>query len=113
MGEKNLLTQAFANLIDNALKFTPTGGVITLSSHKTEDYIDIVIADNGPGIPQEYRDKVFEKFFRLEQSRNTRGNGLGLSLVAAIARIHNAAITLEDNQPGLRVRIRFQHGVNA
>lgn len=106
-GEKNLLTQAFANLIDNALKFTPPGGAITISDEVTEAHTDLVIADNGPGIPQEFRDKVFEKFFRLEQSRNTRGNGLGLSLVAAIARIHNAVIMLEDNEPGLRVRIRF------
>ena len=66
----------------------------------------------GPGIPQEYRDKVFEKFFRLEQSRNTRGNGLGLSLVAAIARIHNATISLEDNHPGLRVRLSFPQAAN-
>jgi signal transduction histidine kinase len=103
-GEKNLLTQAFANLIDNAIKFTPQGGAITLSG----DGHEIVIADSGPGIPEKYREKVFEKFFRLEQSRNTKGNGLGLSLVTAIARIHNATITLEDNQPGLKVRICFQ-----
>jgi len=107
-GEKNLLTQAFANLIDNAIKFTPEGGAIALSHSKNEDHFDIVIADTGPGVPEAYRDKIFEKFFRLEQSRNTKGNGLGLSLVAAIARIHNAQILLEDNNPGLKVRIRFK-----
>jgi signal transduction histidine kinase len=106
-GEKNLLTQAFANLIDNALKFTPEHGIITISSTTAEQAIDILITDSGPGIPQQYRDKVFEKFFRLEQSRNTKGNGLGLSLVAAIARIHNVSITLEDNHPGLSVRLSF------
>jgi len=106
-GEKNLLTQAFANLIDNALKFTPKDSTITIAAETGEHHTDIVIADNGPGIPVKFRDKVFEKFFRLEESRNTRGNGLGLSLVAAIARIHNATITLEDNAPGLRVRLSF------
>jgi len=111
-GEKNLLTQAFANLIDNALKFAPKDGKITISAVYESGHTDIIISDNGPGIPQEYRDKVFEKFFRLEQSRNTRGNGLGLSLVAAIARIHNAAIALEDNHPGLRVRLSFPQSIH-
>jgi len=107
MGEKNLLTQAFANLIDNALKFTPEGGHIIIASRITQESLDIVIADSGPGIPEGYRDKVFEKFFRLEESRNTKGNGLGLSLVAAIARIHNITLTLEDNHPGLKVILSF------
>jgi signal transduction histidine kinase len=104
-GEKNLLTQAFANLLDNAIKFTPQGGRISVSCDIHQDRVDIIIADSGPGIPKEYRDKVFEKFFRLEQSRNTKGNGLGLSLVTAIARIHDINITLEDNAPGLKVRL--------
>lgn len=106
-GEKNLLTQAFANLIDNAIKFTPEGGIITLSAETGEGHTGILIADTGPGVPEEFREKIFEKFFRLEQSRNTKGNGLGLSLVAAIARIHNATITLENNNPGLKIRLRF------
>lgn len=105
LGEPNLLTQAFANLIDNAIKFTPEGGHVTISGHVHHHRVEAVIADSGSGIPPEFRDKVFEKFFRLELSRHTAGNGLGLSLVAAIARIHNATITLEDNLPGLRVRI--------
>lgn len=107
-GEKNLLTQAFANLIDNAIKFTPQGGRITIAAHESAEKTEVTIADSGPGIPEAYRDKVFEKFFRLEMSRNTKGNGLGLSLVAAIAGIHNADITLEDNAPGLKVRIMFR-----
>lgn len=106
-GEKNLLTQAFANLIDNAIKFTPEGGKIELSYEKEDEHFDIIIADSGPGVAEEYRDKIFEKFFRLEQSRNTKGNGLGLSLVSAIVKIHNAEISLEDAHPGLKVRIRF------
>ncbi len=108
MGEKNLLTQAFANLIDNAIKFTPSGGFVTISHQKFLAYQDIIIADSGAGIPADYRDKVFEKFFRMEESRHTKGNGLGLSLVAAIARIHNAEIIFEDNEPGLRIRFRLK-----
>jgi len=112
-GEKNLLTQAFANLLDNAMKFIQKGGHIRLSSVLTDTSTTIIIADDGPGIPAEFRHKVFEKFFRLEQSRNTKGNGLGLSLVAAIARIHNISITLEDNNPGLRVELSFPQVANA
>jgi len=64
-------------------------------------------------VPAEYRHKVFEKFFRLEASRNTKGNGLGLSMVAAIARIHNIDITLSDNNPGLRIELSFPQTANA
>lgn len=106
-GEKNLLTQAFANLIDNAIKFTGSGGHIQIGCLMEERRVDIFVADDGPGIPQAFRDKVFEKFFRLEESRNTKGNGLGLSLVAAVARIHNATVALEDNAPGLKATISF------
>ncbi len=106
-GEKNLLTQAFANLLDNAIKFTPENGWVNVSVIAGEDETEIIIADSGPGIPKEFKDKVFEKFFRLESSRSARGNGLGLSLVAAIASIHGAELKLEDNAPGLKVRFIF------
>jgi signal transduction histidine kinase len=106
-GEKHLLSQAFANIIDNAIKFTPDGGAISVSCEQAAEHIEFTVADSGPGVPEEYRNKVFEKFFRMEQSRNTRGNGLGLSLVAAVARIHNATILLGDNRPGLRMILRF------
>jgi signal transduction histidine kinase len=112
-GEKHLLTQAFANLLDNAMKFSGKGSTVTVSCETSPDTTTIVIADHGPGIPEAYYDKVFEKFFRLEQSRNTKGNGLGLSLVAAIARIHNATISLRDNKPGLCVVITFPQAANA
>ncbi|MEQ1706504.1 MAG: ATP-binding protein [Rickettsiales bacterium] len=108
-GEKNLLTQAFTNILDNAIKFTPKGGKIDIYCEQKEDVIDVIIADNGVGIPPDYMDKVFEKFFRLEQSRHTKGNGLGLSLVDAIAGIHNAEVILSDNSPGLRVCLRFNN----
>ena len=106
-GEKNLLAQAFANLIDNAIKFTGSSGHITIACLQTDTDVAIIVADDGPGIPAEYREKVFEKFFRLEQSRHTKGNGLGLSLVAAVARIHSATVMLEDNHPGLKVTLSF------
>ncbi len=111
-GEKNLLTQAFTNIIDNAIKFTPKGGQVDISCEQAQGIIDVIIADNGVGIPDSYMDKVFEKFFRLEQSRHTKGNGLGLSLVNAIANIHNAEVILSNNKPGLRVCIRFYTGNN-
>lgn len=111
-GEKNLLTQAFANLLDNAMKFSMKGGTITVGFELDYDTTSITIADHGAGIPEQFHHKVFEKFFRLEQSRNTKGNGLGLSLVAAIARIHNATISLRDNKPGLVVVLTFPQAAN-
>lgn len=112
-GEKNLLTQAFANLLDNAMKFSLKGGTVTISYETGPETTTLTIADHGPGVPEQFHDKVFEKFFRLEQSRNTKGNGLGLSLVAAIARIHNATITLRDNKPGLVVVLTFPQTANS
>lgn len=112
-GEKHLLTQAFANLIDNAIKFTESGGRVHIGCDMSEGSTTLTFADNGPGIPPEYRDKVFEKFFRMEQSRHTKGNGLGLSLVAAIARIHGAHLSLRENMPGLIVCFSFPQVANA
>lgn len=110
-GEKRLLTQAFANLIDNAIKFSQGGSEILVRGQANPP--QIIIADQGTGIPEIYRDKVFEKFFRLELSRHSKGNGLGLSMVAAIARIHGMIIKLEDNEPGLRVRMFFPHNLKS
>lgn len=106
-GEPNLLTQAFANLLDNAVKFTPEGGTIRIEAKRYGRFVEASIADSGVGIPEMYYEKVFEKFFRLEESRHTRGNGLGLSLVSAIARIHKAEIILSDNAPGLKVTLQI------
>lgn len=108
-GEKNLLTQAFSNMLDNAIKFTPQNGTVRISGQRLDDKTIITIADSGPGIDPAFYDRVFEKFFRLEDSRNTKGNGLGLSLVSAVARIHNAVIELDDNHPGLIIRLIFNH----
>jgi signal transduction histidine kinase len=98
-GDRDLLFQALANLLDNAVKYTPIGGHIHLSLTKQENVAEIRIVDTGPGIPEEAKTKVFERFFRLESSRNTPGNGLGLSLVVAVAKLHHSQIRLEDNVP--------------
>jgi signal transduction histidine kinase len=105
--EPNLLSQALANLIDNAIKFSPTHGTVEVGATQELNRVLLWVADSGAGIPESYRDKVFEKFFRMEESRSAAGNGLGLSLVAAVARIHRAQIVLSDNAPGLRAEIIF------
>lgn len=106
-GNRHLLSQALANLLDNAVKYTPAGGVITLALAATPAGAQLTVADNGPGIPAEHRDLVLERFTRLESSRNTPGSGLGLSLVKAAAQLHQADLALADNAPGLRVTLVF------
>ncbi len=106
-GNRHLLSQALANLLDNAVKYTPQGGAVSLRLRPTPTGPELTVADTGPGIPPEHRDVVLERFARLESSRNTPGSGLGLSLVAAVARLHQAHLHLEDNAPGLRVTLAF------
>jgi signal transduction histidine kinase len=105
-GDRHLLSQALANLVDNAVKYGG-GGPITISIGQHNGRIAIEVADRGPGIPEADREAVFDRFVRLEPSRSTPGNGLGLSLVRAAARRHEASVSLADNRPGLRVRIEF------
>jgi signal transduction histidine kinase len=104
---REMLFQALANLIDNALKYAPSGGVVRIWAGLGPDGAELSVADHGPGIPEAERARVIEPFVRLDQSRGTPGSGLGLSLVAAIARLHGAELRLEDNQPGLRARLVF------
>jgi signal transduction histidine kinase len=106
-GEKALLRQMIVNLIENCIQHTPPGTKITVELSKNKSGPYAVIADNGPGIPEWAREKVFRRFFRLDESRQTPGNGLGLSLVAAIAKDQGISVQLSDNQPGLRVLLRF------
>lgn len=106
-GSRQLLFQALANLVDNAIKNTPAGGAITLAVERHPTEIRLVVADTGPGIPETERDHVLEPFVRLDSSRSTPGSGLGLALVAAIARLHGARIELGDNRPGLSVALVF------
>ena len=107
VGDRDLLFQAFANLLDNAIKYTPAEGSIRLRSWRGEDGRSVVeLADTGEGIPEADREKVFRRFYRVEASRGTQpGNGLGLSLVKAVVSLHRAQIELADSAPGLVVRI--------
>lgn len=102
IGDKQLLTQAIVNLLDNAIKYTPEDGEIKVSLRQESGAIAITIADNGPGIPAQFLDKAKERFFRVDESRNTPGTGLGLSLANAVAGLHHGTLVLEDNSPGLR-----------
>ncbi|MET1027886.1 MAG: HAMP domain-containing sensor histidine kinase [Dongiaceae bacterium] len=106
-GDRHLLTQLLANLVENAIRHTPPGSLITLSVLLLDGQPSIVVADNGPGIPADKMDLVFERFYRLDASRTTPGNGLGLTMIRAIADLHGADIALADHRPGLEVTIRF------
>jgi len=101
-GDRELLTQMLANLIENALHHTPRGARVELRAEIAGDGAQLTVSDDGPGIPAPERERVFRRFYRLDASRSTSGNGLGLSLVAAVAKLHGGAVTLEDNHPGLR-----------
>ena len=105
-GDWHLLSQALANLLDNTLKYAG-GGLIELRVFHENGQAILEVADHGPGIPEADRQSVLDRFVRLEPSRTTPGNGLGLSLVRAIAQRHDGSVTLEDNKPGLRVRLQF------
>jgi len=108
LGDRDLLFQALANLVDNGIKYTPPGGRITLRAEASDDRVDVIVADTGPGIPEELREKVFERFFRGDRSRSTQGSGLGLSLVRAVADLHGASVELRNNDPGLQIVLRFK-----
>jgi signal transduction histidine kinase len=106
-GDRDLLFQALANLLDNAIKYTDSGGRISITLGIEDGEAQIEIADTGPGIPEAARDKVFRRFYRLEESRTAPGSGLGLSLVGAVVKLHDARIALEDNAPGLLTVLRL------
>jgi len=110
-GDRDLLFQAVANLLDNAVKYTPAGGSIAIVLQDNGDTVDIIVTDSGPGIPEAQRDQVGQRFYRLEHSRSTPGNGLGLSLVKAVVQLHQGQLLLCDNTPGLRVIIRLRHNI--
>jgi len=107
VGSRQLLFQAISNLVDNALKHTPQGGEISLSVTRAGPTVNLIVRDSGPGIPESERERVLEPFVRLDNSRSSPGSGLGLALVAAIARLHGARVTLSDNRPGLVVTMSF------
>jgi signal transduction histidine kinase len=107
-GDRDLLFQALINLLDNAIKYTPAGGRVSLELRRRGEAVDIVVGDSGPGIPAAQRDQVGQRFYRLENSRSTPGSGLGLSLVEAVAKLHRASLLLEDNAPGLKATLRLR-----
>lgn len=105
VGDRDMLLQAAANLLDNAIKFTPPGGQVRLAAARRGGDIEITVADSGPGIPAGDRGKVVERFYRAEASRGTPGSGLGLALVQAVAQLHGGTLAFEDAAPGLRATI--------
>ncbi len=105
--DRDMLFQSFANLVDNAIKYTPIGGRIQLRVGSVDQKPWLSICDSGPGIPPEDHERVFQRFYRTDSSRSTPGNGLGLSLARAVLQLHGATITLRSNNPGLCVEIRF------
>jgi signal transduction histidine kinase len=106
-GNRQLLAQLVTNLIENCLKYVPAGGRIDLSVKRLTDSVCLVVSDNGPGLPADDRVKAVQPFMRLGQSARADSSGLGLSLVAAIARLHRARLLLENNEPGLRVVVEL------
>ena len=109
-GDRDLLFQALINLLDNAIKYTPAGGAVSLELKRCGTTADIVVSDTGSGIAEAERGKVGQRFYRLESSRSTPGSGLGLSLVKAVARLHRAELLLADNAPGLKATLRLPIG---
>jgi signal transduction histidine kinase len=107
-GDRDLLFDAVANLVDNAIKYGREAGRVTVEVTRNDCGAVVSVADDGAGIPEQERQKVFKRFYRLERRRHTPGNGLGLSLVAAVARLHGAHIEMLDNKPGLRCRFNFR-----
>ncbi len=106
-GHRQLLGQALANLLENAIKYSAPGGRIALTLAASAKGVVLCVADNGPGIPQEQRERVLQRFVRLDDSRGTPGSGLGLSLIAAVAKLHDVKLELGDNRPGLKVTLTF------
>ena len=106
-GDRDLLFDAVANLVDNAIKHGREAGRVTVDVRQSDAGAVIAVSDEGPGIPGNEFRNVFKRFYRLERSRPTPGNGLGLSLVAAVARLHGAQIEMLNNAPGLTIQLCF------
>jgi signal transduction histidine kinase len=114
-GNREFMAQALANLIDNAIKYTPKGGAVTLRARRrSSGEVEFSVTDTGPGVPDEHRERVVQRFVRLENSRSEPGSGLGLSLVQAVAEAHGGRLALDEGPgrvggfgPGLRTALIF------
>ncbi len=104
-GNPHLITQALANLLDNAIKYAPGSGSVSVEASSDGSVAVLSVADSGPGIPGSFRDRALDRFSRADESRTTAGSGLGLSLVRAVAQLHGGTVALDDNDPGLRVTL--------
>ena len=107
LGDRELLTQMVANLVENAIRHTPPDTRIEVSLGSDRERIVATVTDNGPGMPAEEHERIFQRFYRLEQSRSTPGSGLGLGLVKAVADLHGIALQARDAEPGLQIVMRF------
>ena len=109
LADRQLLSQALSNLVDNALKYGVTDEnpkpYIEIAGWLEEGSVAVLVSDRGNGIPAEDRARVLDRFVRLDSSRSKPGNGLGLSLVAGVMKLHGGALMLEDNDPGLRAKL--------
>lgn len=106
-GDPELLTQMLVNLVENALRHAGGRAKVTVRVEAESQAAVVAVIDDGPGVPADERERIFDRFYRLEHSRSTPGSGLGLALVAAVARLHGAVVTLADAAPGLHVRVAF------
>lgn len=108
MGDRELLMQVVVNLIENAVRHCPAGTTISVDAGEYHGEPWFRVADNGPGVPEDMREKIFQRMFRLEASRTTKGSGLGMALVRAVADLHCASVNLGDNNPGLSITVKFE-----
>ena len=110
-GDRFLLHQALANLVQNAIDFSPDGGCIRITARRGEDRLVVSVEDDGPGIEAEYADKVFEKFFSLRRpGTDKKSTGLGLNFVREVAQLHGGFVRLENTEPGLRASLFLPMG---
>ena len=106
-GDAEMLTQMLANLVENAIRYAGAKAHICVRAGTIDGQVQLAVIDDGPGVPESERERLFDRFYRLETSRSTPGSGLGLALVAAVTRLHNAEASLHDAEPGLEARIVF------
>jgi signal transduction histidine kinase len=106
LGDEDLLREAISNLVENAIKFTPEGGRVRVAAETAAGRANVVVSDSGPGVAPPERDKIFQRFYRSERDRPASGNGLGLSIAAAIAKLHGFSLKVEDCAPGARFVLR-------